>query len=209
MGILLAHLAVQSFLIAIYRSQCRRPGALDRPSSLFTVAAHLYSVVWLPRWVERVIAPRRRCSAAATSFLTTRYLSAFTGTTYAPPPTVLHGTDCCLEMVCTECAAVSGLEATPFRRVRTRTRIPGHLCRTSSATTTSAFPSPTLSPQFETSPYPRIRPGMDGNRQDWKWLRGRNLPSIQDAAPRYGRPLPTCMDVPGAGLFVALGTSTA
>ncbi|TBU46325.1 hypothetical protein BD309DRAFT_1064447, partial [Dichomitus squalens] len=50
---------------------------------------------------------------------------------------------------------------------------------------------------------------MDGIGRNSKWLRGRKLPSIQDAAPRYGRPLRGSMDVPGAGLFVALGTSTA
>ncbi|TBU30816.1 hypothetical protein BD311DRAFT_173791 [Dichomitus squalens] len=62
---------------------------------------------------------------------------------------------------------------------------------------------------IKTSSYPRIRPGMDGIGRNSKWLRGRKLPSIQDAAPRYGRPLLRSMDVPGAGLFVALGTSTA
>ncbi|EJF58783.1 hypothetical protein DICSQDRAFT_172610 [Dichomitus squalens LYAD-421 SS1] len=154
--------------------------------------------------------------------------------------------------LCRKCAAVSGLEATTFEwRVRTRTRITGHVCQTSNAgrRQQTAFPAPTLSPQvklwasrvelglpvgppsarltalsvdggpthgvactrvhIKTSSYPRIRSGMDGIGQDSKWLRGRKFPSIQDAAPRYGRPVRRSMDVPGAGLFVALGTSTA
>ncbi|TBU30851.1 hypothetical protein BD311DRAFT_776596 [Dichomitus squalens] len=215
--------------VAVVRFDACHSGQ-QRPSSLFTRAAHLFTGV----------ARKPGCTRD-------EYLSVFTA---ASCNGVASSAECCLEMSPTcppmrdattgdgqgkECAAVSGLEATTFRRVRTRTRtrtrIAGHLHQTSTAVICSwgwgvvsyirqtAFPSPTLSPQFEvslfffisshggpahgvprirahlkTSPYPRIR---------------RNLPSIQDAAPRYGRLLRRSMDVPGAGLFVALGTSTA
>ena len=61
---------------------------------------------------------------------------------------------------------------------------------------------------FKTSTDPRVRVWMDNNTWQNVWFRGCNLPSIQDATPRYGRPLPLGTVVPGAGLFVALGTST-
>ncbi|TBU30811.1 hypothetical protein BD311DRAFT_753868, partial [Dichomitus squalens] len=35
--------------------------------SLFTLVARLFTGVWLPTWVERVTAPRRRCPVATTS----------------------------------------------------------------------------------------------------------------------------------------------
>ncbi|TBU56236.1 hypothetical protein BD310DRAFT_950290 [Dichomitus squalens] len=270
--------------VAVVRFDAYHPGQ-QRRSSLFTLVARLFTGVWLPTWVERVTAPRRRCPAATTSCDNGRkpgctrdeYQSASSGVKSCKG--VASSADCCLKTpatvrpllqarrdtrrqdtrrwdtrgrLCRKCAAVSGLEATTFEwRVRTRTRITGHVCQTSNAgrRQQTAFPAPTLSPQvklwasgvelglavcppsarltalsvdggpthgvactrvhIKTSSYPRIRSGMDGIGQDSKWLRGRKLPSIQDAAPRYGRPLRGSMDVPGAGLFVALGTSTA
>ncbi|KAI1781975.1 hypothetical protein LXA43DRAFT_1069501 [Ganoderma leucocontextum] len=60
----------------------RHPGQQWPSSSLFARAAHLKSRVWPPARAERVIAPRRRCSAA---------VCLRDCTTYAPPRTLFEG----------------------------------------------------------------------------------------------------------------------
>ncbi|TBU61208.1 hypothetical protein BD310DRAFT_213597 [Dichomitus squalens] len=62
----------------------RAPSGQQRPSSLFTLVTHLFTGVWMPIWVERAIAPRRRCSAAATSFLTMRVSRGAPGSSTSP-----------------------------------------------------------------------------------------------------------------------------
>ncbi|TBU30807.1 hypothetical protein BD311DRAFT_753848 [Dichomitus squalens] len=58
-------LAYRSILAHHYLSP--RASEIPVAISLFTLVARLFTGVWLPTWVERVSAPRRRCPVATTS----------------------------------------------------------------------------------------------------------------------------------------------